>query len=92
MSTRSAPARDIRYQQPFGQANKLKTLETDANAVKAAILLHQATGEARYLQSAITHYAAIRAHFLDPACRSTASTSSTTGAPARSCHTASSPR
>src|SRR6478672_4686971 len=58
---------DIRYQQPFGQANHLKTLETDANAVKAAILLREATGDARYLQSAITHYATIRAHFLDPA-------------------------
>ncbi len=58
---------DIRYQQPFGQQNKLKTLETDANAVKAAILLRQATGDARYLQSAVTHYAAVRAHFLDPA-------------------------
>jgi hypothetical protein len=58
---------DIRYQQPFGQQNRLKTLETDANAVKAAILLRQATGDAQYLQSAVTHYAAIRAHFLDPA-------------------------
>ena len=57
---------DIRYQQPFGQANRLKTLETDANAVKAAILLHQATGEDGYLRSAITRYAAIRAPFPRP--------------------------
>jgi hypothetical protein len=57
---------DIRYQQPSGSANQLKTLETDGNAVKAAILLFQATGEQTYLQSAVDRYAAIRAHFLDP--------------------------
>jgi hypothetical protein len=58
---------EIRYQQPSGRDNRLKTLETDANAVKAAILLYQATGENAYLQSATVRYAAIRAHFLDPA-------------------------
>jgi hypothetical protein len=36
---------DIRYQQPHGQNNQLKTLETDANAIKAALLLLDATGE-----------------------------------------------
>ena len=58
---------DIRYQQPNGEINHLKTLETDANAIKAAILLYQATGEGSYLQSATGRYAAVRAHFLDPA-------------------------
>ncbi len=58
---------EIRYQQPSGRDNQLKTLETDANAVKAAILLYQATGESAYLQSATDRYAAIRSRFLDPA-------------------------
>jgi hypothetical protein len=56
---------DIRYQQPSGQDNRLKTLETDANGIKAAILLYQATGQASYLTVATTRYAAVRAHFLD---------------------------
>src|SRR5258708_24110171 len=44
----------IRYQQPEGEANKLKTLETDANAIKAALLLYDVTGNAAYLDSART--------------------------------------
>ncbi len=56
----------IRYQQPSGAINHLKTLETDANAIKAAILLYQATGQAAYLQSATTRYGAVRSYFLDP--------------------------
>jgi hypothetical protein len=35
----------IRYQQPGGEANQLKTLETDANSIKAALLLYRATGQ-----------------------------------------------
>ena len=62
--TRSAPAREIRYQQPSGEINHLKTLETDANAIKAAILLYQATGQAAYLQSATSRYDAVRSYFL----------------------------
>ncbi len=58
---------DIRYQQPSGELNHLKTLETDANAIKAAILLYQTTGDRTYLQSATMRYAAVRSHFLDPA-------------------------
>src|SRR5262249_17454842 len=58
---------EIRYQQPAGRDNRLKTLETDANAIKAAILLYRATGEASYLTSATTHYAAVRTRFLDSA-------------------------
>jgi hypothetical protein len=58
---------DIRYQQPAGRDNRLKTLETDANGIKAAILLYRETGDASYLTVATTRYAAVRAHFLDPA-------------------------
>jgi hypothetical protein len=58
---------DIRYQQPAGRDNHLKTLETDANGIKAAILLYRETGEASYLTAATTHYAAVRSRFLDPA-------------------------
>jgi hypothetical protein len=57
---------DIRYQQPAGHDNRLKTLETDANGIKAAILLYRATGDSSYLTTATTRYAAVRAHFLDP--------------------------
>jgi hypothetical protein len=56
----------IRYQQPDGEANKLKTLETDANAIKAALLLYAVTRNTAYLDSARTHYASVRAYFLDP--------------------------
>jgi len=58
---------DIRYQQPAGRDNRLKTLETDANGIKAAILLYRATGDASYLTVATTRYAAVRNRFLDPA-------------------------
>lgn len=58
---------DIRYQRPFGGGGGLKTLETDANAVKAALLLHATTRERRYLDDAKARYAAIRRNFLDPA-------------------------
>jgi len=59
----------IRYQQPGGEANHLKTLETDANAIKAALLLYRATRQEGYLAAARTHYAAVRAYFLDPRVR-----------------------
>jgi hypothetical protein len=57
----------IRYQQPGGGPNKLKTLETDGNAVKAALLLYRATRRTDYLASARERYDAVRAYFLDPA-------------------------
>lgn len=57
----------VPYQQPGGGANKLKTLETEGNAVKAALLLYEATSDSAYLDEAESHYAAIRAHFLDSA-------------------------
>jgi len=56
----------IRYQQPGGQENQLKTLETDANTIKAALLLYRATRQPSYLAAARSHYAAVRAYFLDP--------------------------
>ncbi|GLQ89979.1 hypothetical protein [Dyella flagellata] len=56
----------INYQLADGGTNHLKTLETDANGVKAAILLYEATHEQRYLSAASARYAAIRKYFLDP--------------------------
>jgi hypothetical protein len=56
----------IWFQQPGGGSNRLKTLETQANAVKAALLLYRATRLPNYLSSARAQYAAIRAYFLDP--------------------------
>jgi uncharacterized Zn-binding protein involved in type VI secretion len=55
----------IRYQQPYGEDNRLKTLETDGNAIKAAILLYRATGDRSYLADATQTYAAARRWFFD---------------------------
>jgi hypothetical protein len=57
---------EIRYQQPFGSANRLKTLETDANAIKASLLLYRATRNRAYLDAAVGRYASVRRFFLDP--------------------------
>jgi hypothetical protein len=56
----------IRYQVAFGGGDGLKTLETDSNAIKAALLLWRATGSRRYLDDAQSTYAAVRQYFLDP--------------------------
>ena len=56
----------IRYQQPGGKDNQLKTLETDANAIKAALLLYRATRQPSYLVAARSRYEAVRTYFLDP--------------------------
>jgi hypothetical protein len=56
----------ILYQQPGGALNQLKTLETDANLIKAALLLYGATQRPDYLAAARSHYEAVRAYFLDP--------------------------
>ena len=56
----------IRYQQAEGGANHLKTLETDGNAIKAALLLYRSTGSRAYLESAVRRYASVRALFRDP--------------------------
>jgi hypothetical protein len=57
----------VNYQLPNGGGNKLKTLETDSNYVKAAILLFQLTGDRGYLDKAKGKYAAIRQYFLERA-------------------------
>lgn len=45
----------------------LKTLETLANQIKAALLLYRAGGGPAYLDAARTEYANARTYFLDPA-------------------------
>lgn len=55
----------IHYQQPGGGKNKLKTLETDSNYIKAALLLYRYTQNVSYLNKARTEYAAVRQYFLD---------------------------
>jgi len=54
----------IDYQSPGGGTNDLKTLETDSNYIKAALLLYQATGRSAYLTTAEDKYAAARSYFL----------------------------
>ncbi len=56
----------VRYQVALGGSDGLKTLETDSNAIKAALLLWKATGSPSYLDDARSAYAAVRQYFLDP--------------------------
>ena len=56
----------IDYQRPSGGHTALKTLETDSNYIKAALLLQRWTGDRRYLDKAVRKYAAVRRYFLDP--------------------------
>ncbi len=56
----------IHYQQSGGSSNRLKTLETDSNYIKAALLLYRYTHDASYLTKATNEYAAVRHYFLDP--------------------------
>jgi hypothetical protein len=56
----------VRYQHAFGGGGGLKTLETDSNLLKAALLLWKATGEPALLADAMTLYASVRTYFLDP--------------------------
>ncbi len=56
----------IHYQQPGGRRNQLKTLETDSNYIKAALLLYRSTQKGSYLSKARAEYAAVRRYFLDP--------------------------
>lgn len=55
----------IRYQRPFGRGDRLKTLETDSNGIKAALLLYGETHKPRYLAIARSRYRAVRSYFLD---------------------------
>jgi hypothetical protein len=56
----------IFYQQPGGGANLYKTLESDSNYLKAALLLFEITGDNSYVQKAVSRYPAIRQYYLDP--------------------------
>jgi hypothetical protein len=65
-ATGACPA--INYQWPFGHRTAgTKTLETDSNYVKAALLLYRVTGDRAYLRDAELKYAAIRRYYLSPA-------------------------
>jgi hypothetical protein len=56
----------ISYQVPGGKPGYwLKTLETDANYIKAALLLYGATHDRAYLRAAVDRYGAVRRQFLD---------------------------
>lgn len=57
----------IHYQRSFAGNARLKTLETDSNAIKAGVLLWRATGQTAYLDQAKATYAAVRRYFLEPA-------------------------
>lgn len=56
----------ILYEVPHSGVSDVKTLETDANSIKAALLLYGATHATGYLRTAMMHYAAARAYYLDP--------------------------
>jgi hypothetical protein len=56
----------ILYQRARGGATQLKTLETDANYIKAAVLLYQITHQRGYLAQAQEHYQAVRRYYLSP--------------------------
>ena len=56
----------ILYQRSGGGGTKLKTLETDANYIKAAVLLYQITHQRSYLTQAELHYQAVRQYYLSP--------------------------
>jgi hypothetical protein len=57
----------IDYELPDGRPGDLKTLETDSNYIKAALLLYQITHQRAYLGKAQAKYADVRRYFLDPA-------------------------
>nr|HEX4313176.1 hypothetical protein [Kofleriaceae bacterium] len=56
----------VPFQRARADGHPLKTLETLATTIEAAILLARATGDRRYLDDARAEYAAARAAFLDP--------------------------
>ncbi len=56
----------VEFQIPDGGDNQLKTLETDSNYIKAALLLDQLTDGGPYLAKAVAKYASVRQYFLDP--------------------------
>jgi len=56
----------IVYQLPDGGGTLLKTMESDSNYVKAALLLYQSTRYRPYLRQALIRYAAIRRTYFEP--------------------------
>jgi hypothetical protein len=56
----------IFYQSAGGGTDKLKTLETGSNYIKAALLLYQITHNRSYLAQAESQYQADRRYFLSP--------------------------
>jgi hypothetical protein len=53
---------------PFQNTNtRVKTLETDANLIKALLLLYDATQQRQYLNDAVVRYANARRYYLDAA-------------------------
>ena len=55
------------FLQPDGGANELKTLESDSNYIKAALLLNQLDPDGgAFLDKAVAKYAAVHQGFLDP--------------------------
>jgi hypothetical protein len=57
---------NVHYQLPHAGGAGLKTLETDSNYIKAAILLYEDTGDRRYLSRAEAMYRNVRTWFLEP--------------------------
>jgi hypothetical protein len=57
----------IIYQRPHTGTNNVKSLETEANLIKAEMLVYRATGETSYLHDARQRYDAARAAYRDPA-------------------------
>jgi hypothetical protein len=55
----------IPYQHPPQDGKAVKTLETTANAIKADLLVYEATHDAAYLKAAQAGYDAARRYFLD---------------------------
>lgn len=56
----------IPFQQPQPSNSRIKTIETDANEIKAALLLYRATLDKQYLSDAMERYAIDRRFYLDP--------------------------
>ncbi|HEX9064531.1 MAG TPA: hypothetical protein VF843_05450 [Streptosporangiaceae bacterium] len=56
----------IDYQRAYGAGGGIKTLETDSNYIKAALLLYQVTRNPSYLAKAEVKYQAARRYFLSP--------------------------
>jgi hypothetical protein len=57
---------EIPYQQPQPSQHHVKSLESDANEIKAALLVYRATGDRMYLDRAQTRYEADRQWYYDP--------------------------